>query len=39
VEESHQGPWQKARIGLSEEDVSTNELDLKDLVTFANGQE
>lgn len=38
VEKSHQGPWTKARGNLSKEEVSTNKLELKDLVTFVNGQ-
>ena len=39
VDKSHEGPWAKARVGLSEEDISTNELVLKDLFAFANAQE
>lgn len=38
VANSHLGPWQKARGDLDPEKVSTKELDLKDLINFANGQ-
>jgi len=36
VDKSHQGPWEKARVGLEPEDTSTNELNLEELVRFAN---
>ena len=36
VDKSHEGPWQKTRAGLSEEEISTQEIELKELVNFAN---
>lgn len=36
VNKSHQGPWEKARINLDPEDTSTKELDLEELIKFAN---
>lgn len=38
VDKSHIGPWQKTRGNLSPEEISTQEIDLKDLISFANGQ-
>jgi len=38
VEKSHNGPWTKARNDLNEEETSTEELDLKELISFANAQ-
>ena len=38
VDKSHVGPWQKARGKLGSEEISTAELDLRDLISFANEQ-
>ena len=38
VDESHKGPWAKTRGNLSLEEVSTQEIDLKDLINFADAQ-
>lgn len=38
VDKSHEGPWTKTRGNLSPEATSTQEIELKDLVNFANTQ-
>ena len=38
VDKSHEGPWAKTRGHLDSEAISIQEIELKDLVNFANAQ-
>ncbi len=38
VDKSHEGPWAKTRGNLSSEETSTQAIELKELVNFANAQ-